>query len=74
METSHLSPGTKFDLRINCEDDHFSVWVKENLIGIFKFRIPPDCVRAVLIQGDIEIHQIYQRDTPSRMAILCDEY
>ncbi|XP_077283905.1 galectin-6-like isoform X2 [Arctopsyche grandis] len=74
METSHLSPGTKFDLRINCEDDHYSVWVRENLIGIFKFRMAPDCVRAILIQGDIHVNQIYQRDTPNRMAIANDEY
>lgn len=65
-ETALLAPGAELELRISCEDKHYSVWVGDNLIGIFAHRMPPERVRAVLLQGDLLLSSMLLRDTPNR--------
>ncbi|XP_036327989.1 galectin-8-like isoform X2 [Rhagoletis pomonella] len=51
-------PGKTFRLAIVCAENGFEVYLNDKLITDFKYRIKPDIVDTVYIQGDIKLRSV----------------
>lgn len=51
-------PGKTFRLAIVCAENAFEVYLNEKLITDFRYRIKPDVVDTVYIQGDIKLRSV----------------
>uniref|UniRef100_W8AY19 Galectin n=1 Tax=Ceratitis capitata TaxID=7213 RepID=W8AY19_CERCA len=55
---TEFRPGKIFRLAIVCAENAFEVYLNEKLITDFRYRIKPDIVDTVYIQGDIKLRSV----------------
>lgn len=51
-------PSRSFHMTIECGDISYNVFLNEKFIAEFRFRVKPDIVDTVYIQGDITLKHI----------------
>ncbi|KAG7206628.1 hypothetical protein KM043_000307 [Ampulex compressa] len=56
----HLSwmPGREFLLTIRCEQEAYSIWLADKMIGEFRHRMEPSIVDTVKISGDVVLYRL----------------
>lgn len=55
---TNFRPGRTFSLAIVCSKDSFQVYVNRQFVTEFKYRVPPDIVDTVYIQGDVKLWNV----------------
>lgn len=55
---TNFSPGRTFSLVIACSANSFEVYVNRQFLTEFKYRIQPDIVDTVYIQGDVKLWNV----------------
>lgn len=61
---TNFRPGRTFSLAIVCSKDSFQVYVNRQFITEFKYRVPPDIVDTVYIQGDVKLWNVTLEHNP----------
>ncbi|XP_017890556.1 tectonin beta-propeller repeat-containing protein-like isoform X3 [Ceratina calcarata] len=58
--SGHLSwmPGRDFLLTIRCEEDAYTIWLDDKMIGEFRHRSRPSIVDTLKIHGDVVLHEL----------------
>lgn len=54
-------PGSWFHLYIACHDEDYQIYLNNVLIAEYQFRINPNIVNTVLIQGDLRLERVFCR-------------
>lgn len=54
-------PGGWFHLYIACHDEDYQIYLNNVLIAEYQFRINPNIVNTVLIQGDLRLERVFCR-------------
>lgn len=62
-----LKPGSKFFLRINCEENGYRVFIDEKEFVFYKHRITPDEITGLGIRGAVNLHLVLYK------AVIKDE-
>uniref|UniRef100_A0A336L4Q3 Galectin n=1 Tax=Culicoides sonorensis TaxID=179676 RepID=A0A336L4Q3_CULSO len=54
-------PGSWFHLYIACHDEDYQIYLNDMLIAEYQFRINPNIVNTVVIQGDLRLERVFCR-------------
>lgn len=52
-------PGVRFHLVIACYDEHYQILLNGLLIAEYEFRVNPNIVNTLFIQGDVKLMQVF---------------
>jgi len=59
QEDNTFMPGDWFHLSIACHDEQYQICLNQSVIAEYPFRINPQIVNALLVQGDVKICAVF---------------
>lgn len=59
-------PSRSFNMCIDCTNTSYEVYLNRKLISEFKFRIKPEIVDTIFIQGDIKLYSVILEMAPTK--------
>lgn len=63
-------PGSWFHLYIACHDEEYQIYLNNVLIAEYQFRINPNIVNTILIQGDLRLERVFCRSLRWKRALV----
>lgn len=65
-------PSRSFSMWIDCTHESYAVFLNQKQIAEFKFRLKPDIVDTIYVQGDIKLQLVALETSPSPITTDAD--